>query len=84
MWTVSITNVDVDSKRADVSAVRVDGEVTESYKLKGAIIGTTLQRQAVLQQIWDSHLAAQTKQTAIDAFITNLEDTAKANLEGRE
>lgn len=85
-WEVSISNVKVAQKRANVSAVRTDSEsgATETYSFKNAIIGTTSERQAILQQVWDNHLAYTDKQAAIDTFITNLEITAKTNLEGRE
>jgi len=85
-WEVQITNVDVDQKRADVSFTRVDdvSGTAENYNYSQAIIETTEQRAALLQTVWDSHLAAVSKQTAIDAFITNLEQTAKSNLEARE
>lgn len=85
-WDVQISNVDVSQKRADVTAVRTDdvsGDV-ETYSYTKAIIGTTQERQGILQSIWDNHLAAANNQTAIDAFVDNLETAAKANLEARE
>ena len=85
-WEVQITNVDVDQKRADVSFARVDDEsgATENYNYSQVIIETTEQRAALLDTVWDSHIEAVDKQTAIDAFITNLEQLAKSNLEARE
>ena len=83
-WDVQITNVNVAQKRANVSATRTDGDTVEVYTYTNAIIGTIQQRQALLQQIWDSHLAAVSNQGAVDAFISGLEQSAKTNLEGRE
>lgn len=86
VWTVNIANVDVVKKRADVNFTRIDdvtGE-TENYRFTKAIIETTAQRTALLNLVWDKHLEAVNKQTAIDAFITNLEQLGKSNLEARE
>lgn len=85
-WTVNITNVDVAQKRADVSFIRIDDVTSESetYSFKKAIIGTTEERTALLNLVWDKHLDAVDKQTAIDDFVTNLEQLAKSNLESRE
>ena len=85
-WDVSINNVNVDQKRADVNITRTDDVTgdTENYRYSKVIIETTEQRLALLDQAWDEHEEAATKQTAVDAFITNLEQLGKANLEARE
>jgi len=85
-WDISITNVDVDQKRADIRFTRTDDitDATESYGFSKAIIETGEERTALLNQAWQNHLDAVAKQTAVDAFITNLEQLAKANLEARE
>lgn len=85
-WEVQITNVDVTEKRADVSFTRLDDSTgaTETYNYTKVILETQAQKVALLNHAWDSHLAAVAKQTAIDAFITDLEAAAKVNLEGRE
>ena len=85
-WTVNITNVDVDKKRADVSFTRLDDvtQATENYAFKKVIIETGPQRSALLDLVWSKHLEAVDEQTAIDGFVTNLEQLGKANLEARE
>ena len=42
-WTVSITNVDVAQKRADVAFTRLDDvtQATENYSFRKTIIETT-------------------------------------------
>ena len=85
-WECSITNVNVDQKRADVSFVRTDdvsGE-TETYSFRKVIIETTAQRTALLDLVWSKHEDTETQNSAIDAFVTNLEQLAKSNLEARE
>ena len=86
-WDCNITNVNVTSKRADVRFTRTDSESslapwTHSYNQ--AIIETTQQRTALLNQVWDEWQNEVQKQADIDNFITNLEQTAKSNLEARE
>lgn len=86
LWTVDITKVDVSKKRADVSVTRLDdvtGE-TESYRYAKVVLETTAQRLDLLDTVWGQHMQEVDKQTAIDAFITNLEQLGKSNLEARE
>ena len=85
-WSCNITNADPDNFRADASFIRTD-DVTggvETYGYSKVIIETTAQRVALLDIVWAEHLRAIMKQTAIDAFITDLEQLAKINLEARE
>ena len=86
VWTVNITNVDVVKKRADVNFTRLNDatQATENYRFGKTIIETGAQRTALLNLVWDKHLEAVDDQTAIDAFITNLEQLGKSNLEARE
>ena len=85
-WDIQISNVNVASKRADVSFTRTDDVTneTENYRFSNTIIETAAQRAALLDQVWGEHLNAVTKQTVVDTFITNLEQLAKSNLESRE
>jgi len=85
-WEVGITNVDVDDNRADVTFARTDDVTgaTESYSFKKVIIETTQQRTDLLDLVWSKHLEAVSEQSAVDAFITNLEQLGKSNLEARE
>ena len=86
IWTVNITNVNVVDNRADVSFNRLDDETqaAESYSFKQTSLETTPERVALLDAVWQRHLDAVNDQTAIDAFITNLEQQGKDNLEARE
>ena len=86
VWTVDITKVDVVNKRADVNFTRLDDvtSATENYRFSKTNLETTAGRTALLDQVWQNHLDAVNKQTAIDAFITNLEQLGKSNLEARE
>ena len=85
-WTCTISNEKPDQFRANVSFKRVDDETgsefTTSYH--NTVIETTVQRVALLDSAWAKWQEEKNKQTAIDEFITNLEQLAKANLEARE
>jgi len=85
-WQVDIKNVDVSKKRADVSVMRVDDVTlaTESYNFSKVILETTAQRLALLDLVWQKHLDELADQAEIDAFVTNLEQLGKSNLEARE
>lgn len=85
-WTVDIKNVNVIEKRADVAFMRVDDvtSATKSYNFSKVIMETTAQRLALLDLVWQKHLDEVADQTAIDAFVTNLEQLGKSNLEARE
>lgn len=87
IWNVKITVLDVATKSVSVTATRTDSESpndVRTYTVLSAIIATTAQKLAVLDNIWLQHQTAITKQTAINAFIGTLEADAKANLEARE
>ena len=85
-WDIRIANVDVDGKRADITCSRIDDvtSATELYSFKKVIIETAQQRTDLLNLVWSKHLEAVGEQTAVDAFITNLEQLGKSNLEARE
>jgi len=86
-WDVTITPLDVRRYEASVMAVRTDSTdptKTETHNIITCLLATNEQKLAVLNGIWDSHLAWLAKQTRIDAYIGNLESLAKINLEGRE
>ena len=85
-WDLSITNVDVVNKRADVSYTRADDITgkTEYYSFKKVIVETPQQRAALQDLVWSKHEEAIANQTAIDNFITNLEQAGKIDLESRE
>jgi len=87
-WPCVISNANPDTFRADVSFKRVDDNLAnpteENYSFSKAVLETQEQRIALLDLVWNEHLKAVAKQTAIDNFITNLETQAKENLEARE
>jgi len=85
-WECKITNAKPDEFRADIAFKRVDdiALAEENYSFSGTIIETTSQRLALLDLVWQKHLETINKQSAINNFITNLEELAKTNLEGRE
>ncbi len=85
-WEVTIKNVEVDKKRANVAFLRTDTDTgaTENYRFDRVTIETPEQRSDLLNLVWSKHLEEVGKQSAIGAFITNLEQTAISNLEARE
>ena len=87
-WDVKIHPLDVARKEASVVAVRADDGIVpvelETHTIISAILDTVEQKNSVLDILWQLHLDYQTKQTAIETFIGNLETQAKINLEGRE
>ncbi len=85
-WELNITPQNVDQKKASVTATRTDdvsGSV-ETYSIDTVILSTNAEKTAVVDQLWQQHLARVTKQAAIDAFVGTMEADGKANLEARE
>ena len=86
-WDTQTSNVNVASKRADVSFTRTDSEKPEdvfTLSFNQVILETTPQRLALLDQMWAEWQKEVTKRASIEAFITNLEQLANANLDARE
>ena len=85
-WNVTITPLDISRKEASVTATRTDSVTgsVETHNIITCLLVTTVQKTVVLNQLWDMHLTEQAKQTAIAAYIGDLEAQAKANLEARE
>jgi len=86
-WDTQTSNVNVASKRSDVSFTRTDSEKPEdvfSISFNQVILETTPQRLALLDQAWAEWQKEVTKRASIEAFITNLEQLANANLDARE
>jgi len=85
-WECNITNVNVTNKRADVSFTRTDDTTQDSWSINfnNAIIETAQQRSDLLDLAWSKWQEELSGRTAIDNFITNLEQLAKSNLESRE
>jgi len=85
-WDFKISNVNLASKRANISVKRTDDVTTkeESYDFTGVIIETPEQRTAFFDQIWQMHLDTVNDQTTINDFIASLDQDGKSNLEARE
>ena len=86
-WETKITNVNVASKRASVAFERTDTEKPDdvwSVSFPSVILETPQQRLALLNLVWSKWQEELAKRAAIEAFITNLEQTANSNLEARE
>ena len=88
-WDTQTSNVNVASKRADVSFTRTDSalmtpEDVFTVAFNQVILETTPQRLALLDQVWAEWQKELTKRASIEAFITNLEQLANANLDARE
>jgi len=86
-WTTSITNANTNSRRANVAFTRTDTEnaaATFTVSYKQAVIETTEQRTALLDQVWAAWQAEEEKRSNIAAFLSNLEQLANSNLMARE
>jgi len=86
-WDVQITNVNLLSKRGDVTAIRTDSESAlepHSYVSRGAPLETPEDRVAVLDTIKGWETSAVLNKAVIDAVVDTIEQTAKTNLENWE
>ena len=93
-WKVDVTPIDLTHKEVRVSATRTETDTTdpeniivistETHIVLSAIAGTNAQKLAVMDQIWEMHLADVVKQAQIAAIVDALEVQAVANLEARE
>lgn len=86
-WDISISNVNVQSGRAMVCFKRTDSDYPdypETYTYYNAIIVSSQDRVDLLNDVWNKHLAAASRQTSIADFVTNMAVAGKANLEARE
>ena len=86
-WDVSISNVNLQSKRGDVSATRTDSESAlppRHYSMRNTPLETSEDRIRVLDTIkeWDTKSA--NDKIAIEEFIDDLEQSGKTNLENWE
>ncbi|MEN6332961.1 MAG: hypothetical protein ABFE01_01805 [Phycisphaerales bacterium] len=83
-WEVTIRDVKIDEGRADVIATRTDTEnptVTKTYTMENTPLATVQDRAAALAWIKEQVEADAARATQVAAFVANLEQTAKANLE---
>jgi hypothetical protein len=86
-WDIQINNVNVANKRADVTAVRTDSESSlppQSWTLTNTPSGTSAERTALLNTIKQKVEERATQDAAIDAVVTDLEQTGISALEAWE
>ncbi len=77
MWEVFITVVDLQAKRANISAVRTDPVTEEVYAYScTAIIDTASQRVDLLELIKNKYLEYEAMQDSVETVIAGLEATA--------
>lgn len=86
-WNTQISQVNVQSKRANIQFTRTDSEnpadvFSKSYSQ--VIIDTAQQRTALLEQVWTAWQQELTDRSNVAAFVTNLEQLANSNLDARE
>lgn len=83
-WDVEITNVNIITERASVTATRTDDAVTDpprKYSFDQTPIGTAADRISLLNTIKQKDEDAVTQKTNIDNLVSGWEQTAKADLE---
>jgi len=93
-WDVSIKLLDMVRKEVSVSATRTETDTadpeniivvsTKTHTVLSVIADTNAQKLAVMDQIWEMHLADVVKQAQIAAIVDALKVQAIANLEARE
>ena len=89
-WEFTITPIDVPNKIVSVSATRTDDE-PESHQytvvLQNADISTSAKKTEALDVLWAKYEKKVADQVVLDSIateISELEDAAKTNFEGRE
>ena len=86
-WDVVITNVNLESNRATISATRTDSELTDSpqvYSFQQVPLETGPQRAAILTTIQTKCEERAADDTAIQTWIDTLEQSGKSSLEAWE
>ena len=83
-WNVQITVKDIVRKEASIAATRTDGEDVRTYRVSSAILDTTAQKLAVLDNLWSQFQADEARRTAIGLIVGAMETDAAANLNARE
>lgn len=86
-WDIKITDVNMTTKRAMVTATRTDTESSlspQTYSFHNTPIGTSQERVSLLNTI--KHIVEEdaADQTAIDAVVADLERDGKSSLEAWE
>ena len=86
-WTVTITPLNISTKEASISAVRLDSldaENPKTYTVSLAKLATAGDKLAVANELWGKYQADLANDATIATFIDQLETDLKANLEARE
>jgi len=89
-WEVKITVLDYNQKHVSVTGTRMDSTIPEdirAYTVGPRHIDTTVQRSAVLDEIWALRtvdVILDGKKAAFAPIVASLEAAAKTNLEARE
>ena len=85
-WTTKITNVNIASKRADVSFTRTDDVTGDTWTktFSNDMVETNDQRLALCDQTWEAWQLELNVRSNIATLITNLEQAGNANLMARE
>ena len=86
-WDITITNVNLTSKRGTITAVRTDSVsalAPRTYSMQNTPLETPDQRANALATIkeWDETAVANA--ASVEAFLDTLEQAAKNNLEAWE
>jgi len=83
-WDIKISNVNVQSKRANVTFTRTDTESTgapKTYSFANTYVETPEQRISLLNTVKQEVENDATRQADIDILISDLEQAGKSNLE---
>ena len=86
-WEVKITLISLATKEVSVVATRTDSlnvDNPRSYTVPRAMIATSAQKLAVMDEIWEKYQDSLAKESVIAEFVNELETQAKSNLEARE
>jgi hypothetical protein len=86
-WDTRIINVNVEEQRGTVIFTRNDDAASPTQTFQVRYVNTSLKaedRIPLLNTAWAKWQKAKTKQDAVDAFLSNLEQQANDNLNARE
>lgn len=87
-WELIPIVISIENKTVSIVAVRLDSEDPTNpmmYKVSKAVLSTTPSENLwILDEIWNSHQTALTKNTQVTEFLSDLISLGKSNLEGRE
>lgn len=85
-WEVEIIPQVVEGKTAYIRGTRTDSDDPDNprqYQVSGWL-GTQASRVALLDELWNKHLAFMALDAQTKTFLEGLEEQAEANLNARE